>query len=101
MTDEALVAVAVPVSGAVIAWAWRIARLMSRMAFEFNRDNPHSLVARTNQHSDRIDKLEDAVELVQILEYEPDLLAELSRVLNAASKVARRHLAEDEGRNGA
>lgn len=92
-------AVLVPFAGASIAWAWRVEKHLSKLAFHFDENSQQSTISRINRHSDEIKTLKEGMEILQILEFSPELLEEMSKLMRTAAIVGKKHLDEKHDRN--
>lgn len=92
------------VAGALLAWMFRIERILVRIARdierEFSLETKGSFAYRIQRNSDRIRLLEEEMErnahslnILQILDLDPESLEELSGVLQAAAVIAKRNIA--------
>ena len=104
------VTLAVGLIGGHVAWMVKVERHLLTVAQAFDTGNKDSVVARQDRHSDQIEQVHKDVQslreevidlssLMKIIDYEPELLAEMAAITKSITTLAERRLRQNKKEN--
>jgi len=101
------VTLAVGLIGGHVAWMFKVERHLLTVARAFDTNDKNSIVVRQKRHSDQINEVRKDVQglreevidlsaLMSIINYDPELLAEMAAITKSITTLAERRLRQKE-----
>lgn len=104
MTSQDLIAVvglAIPIATGLFVWLLRLdrntAKTLHAINWQFSEEHNGSIASRVKHHSDelkaiksRLDVHGDALDIIEVMRYDEDTIAQLASLLNAAKIMVKR-----------
>lgn len=108
MTEQLLVGGALLAAAGLLGWIIRVERLLTgikaSVTFHFDGKGSDGIGGRVRRHSDKLQEhdkelehLRSALEVTQVLKYDPDTLNEFSAMLHSAAMMVERRNKKEGG----